>query len=196
MIIGIVGGVGSGKSEVLNIIKRRFGARIIMADAVGAKIMRAGEPGFEPIVELFGPEVIGAEGELDREYIASRVYKDETLMGRLEAIVHPLVKKEVKSYVEHLDPDEICFYECAIMFETRSDEICHKICGIITDDDIRIQRLQENRGYSPEKSREIMSKQMSCDELRKRCDFVIENNRGKEELETQVMDVLEKYFVK
>ncbi len=93
-VIGVAGGVGSGKSTVLDILRRKHDAVICMADELGHEVMRPGTAGFDKIREAFGEAILLPEGEIDRELLARRVYCDPDQLRRLNAIVHPLVRSE------------------------------------------------------------------------------------------------------
>ena len=193
MVIGLVGGVGSGKSEVTSLIEKHFIADIIRADDVGADLMRKGEDAYQPVIELFGDNILREDGELDKNKIASEVYSDNKKMRELEQIIHPLVKKKLEIIIFNTPKEDILVFECAIMFETGCEKLCDLICGIMTDDEVRKERLGKNRGYSFQKSEDIMKKQISNEILKKNCDIIIENNGSIDDLEEKVVSELGKY---
>ena len=94
-VIGITGGVGAGKSQILEYLNNKYGATICQADAVGKKLQKKGTECFDAIVAHFGTEILDAKGELDREKLADIVFSDKVELSVLNSIVHPAVKEEI-----------------------------------------------------------------------------------------------------
>lgn len=188
-IIGITGGVGSGKSTVLNFLEEEYGAVIIMADEVGRKVMEAGTECFEDIVEAFGQEVIADNGELDRGLLASRIFNDSSERELLDSIVHPAVKKDICREIEELKSkgkDCLVVIEAALLIEDNYDKICDELWFVYAPKEHRIKRLKESRGYSRKKSLSIMNNQLSSWEMRRACQVTIDNSKDFEYTISQV----------
>ena len=177
-IIGITGGVGAGKSEVLNFIAGRYDATVVEADQVGYLVMQPGKEAFEPVAELFGPSVVKEDQTLDREKIAQIVFEDRQLLEKLNAIVHPAVKRYIRRAIqmEQEAGTEIFVVEAALLIEDKYDEICDELWYIYADENVRMHRLMKNRGYSVEKIRGILANQLSEEEFESHCDFEIDNS--------------------
>ncbi len=190
MIIGIAGGVGSGKSTVLSVLEKKYGATLCMADNLGHEVMKKGMPAYDEIVARFGTEIVEETGEIHRGRLAEIVYGDSRLLKQLNDIVHPQVLSEIRRLVEQVSSKQLFILESALLFETDCDSLCDEVWGILAQTEIRIQRLMENRGYSRQKARDIMEQQLSDEELIKRCDVVIRNDGSIEELESQLEDRL------
>ena len=178
-VLGITGGVGAGKSTVLMYLKEHYGARVIQADQVGHLLQRPHESCYRRIVELFGSTVLNADGTISRPKLGAIVYADPQKMARLNAIMHPSIRRWIKSEVE-AEQKRGCVpfvtVEAALLLEDHYDEICDEIWYIHTDDAVRIKRLQESRGYSEEMCRRIMANQKNECDFRAACQLVIDNS--------------------
>lgn len=190
-VIGVAGGVGSGKSTVLDILRRKHDAVICMADELGHEVMRPGTVGFDKIRETFGEAILSPEGEINRELLARRVYCDPDQLGLLNAIVHPLVLSEIRRRISERDKSRLFILETALLFETGCDQLCDEVWGVVTEDEIRIRRLKDSRGYSREKAESIMRNQHSNDTLRTLCKKVLVNDGEQRELEAQISAAVE-----
>ena len=179
MVLGIAGGVGSGKSAVIKYFKEH-GAFAILSDEVAKKISESEGPALNKIRDLFkNDNVLTSDGFMDRTKVAALIFNDEDKKQALNDILHPATKEEIVrmiSKVKQAEPDRLILLESAIFFETGCDEIVDKVLLVYADEDVRIKRLMEGRGYTEEKCRSIMSKQMSAEELKARCDYVIDNS--------------------
>lgn len=192
-IIGITGGVGAGKSEVLNFIAGRYDATVVEADQVGYLVMQPGKEAYEPVAELFGPSVVKEDQTLNREKIAQIVFEDRQLLEKLNAIIHPAVKRYIRRAIqmEQEAGTEIFVVEAALLIEDKYDEICDELWYIYTSEKNRRERLKLNRGYSDEKIDNIFASQLSESTYREVCREEIDNNHLPEDAFGQI-DVLMK----
>ena len=177
-IIGITGGVGSGKSQVLALMKERFGAVICQADQVAWKLQEPGERCYQDIVEYFGTEVLNEDKTINRKALGEIVFANEAELRALNEIMHPAVKAEISILIEkeRQNKTKLFVLEAALLIEEHYDEICDELWYISTDEQIRRQRLKESRNYSDEKINAIMESQLSEDSFRKACKRFIDNN--------------------
>ena len=194
-VIGVTGGVGAGKSEILNFIADNWNATVVEADEVGYLVMKPGKSCFAPIVELFGPGILQEDGTLDRTKIAEMVFEDKELLDKLNAIVHPAVKKYIRKAIEREKENETDFFivEAALLIEDKYDEICDELWYIYADEETRTERLMKNRGYSEEKVKSIFANQLSEDEFSEHCDFEIDNSGDFEDTKEQIMQRMQMY---
>lgn len=186
MVIGITGGIGSGKSTVLRFLQKKYHAKLLMADELGHAVMERGRPAFDAVREQFGDAVLAADGGIDREKLARIVYADEDRRNLLNSIIHPCVWEEIRKRLREWEREPLVVLETAILFETGCDALCDEVWGVCTDREIRIQRLMCSRGYTREKAESIMASQMTEEEYRSRCDFILWNDGDPEILEKQV----------
>lgn len=196
MVIGITGGVGSGKSTVLSLLEKEYQAEICMADELGHEVMRRGGAAYEKILETFGEEVLDQDGEIHRDTLAKIVYGDSGKLKVLNQIIHPMVLNEMRLRAENTKENDILVLETAILFETGCDEFCDEVWGVITDNEVRMKRLEESRGYTREKALSIMAKQLSNEELQGRCDRVIINDGDALALAKELRECMEKVLEK
>ena len=194
-VIGITGGVGSGKSEVLKFLAEREGVVVCQADEVAKAFQKKGTECFDKIVAHFGPEVVGKEGELNRRALADIVFHSAEELKCLNGIVHPAVEAHIREWIqkERENQTKIFFLENALLLDLKHDEMfCDEIWYIYTSDDVRVKRLKLERGYSEEKSEAIFRAQKSKEEFMEKCDRVIDNSRSFEETCVQLLHVLDK----
>lgn len=178
-LIGVTGGVGAGKSEVLNYIKKHYKCRIYLADEVAHLVKAKGEDCYYELVSLLGEEILLPDGEINKSAMAAKIFADDALLEKVNEIVHPQVRiyleKRIKEAKE--DPDtEIMFIEAALLIEAGYKELVDELWYIYADVDVRKVRLMSSRGYSEEKIRQIMEAQLSEEVFRKESDFVIDNS--------------------
>ncbi|MBR1931410.1 MAG: dephospho-CoA kinase [Lachnospiraceae bacterium] len=177
--IGITGGVGAGKSEILKYIAKHYMCEIYLADEVAKEVQRSGTECFCRLLRLMGEKVIGEDGELARGKVAELIFADSGMREQVNAIVHPAVKDYLLERLESAKRNpkvELFFVEAALLIETGYGELVDEMWYIYASDTIRSRRLREARGYDEEKSRRIMASQLSEDEFRKASSFVIDNS--------------------
>ena len=183
-VIGITGGVGSGKSLILNYIKDHYNCEIIMADDLAKDLCKKGELCYKPLVKLLGKDVLGTDEEIDRSVMAQKIFSDESLRtGVNNGIIHPGVKKFILERIAYLRAKEkidFLFIEAALLIEDGYKDIVDELWYIYTDKAVRRERLKESRGYSDEKIDSIMASQLSEEEFRLNSDFEIDNSGDSE----------------
>ena len=194
-IIGITGGVGAGKSEILKYLKTHYDAFAIKADDVGHILMQEDKTTCEAIIKLLGQDVLDDNKVLDRQKIAQKVYADKALLDKLSAIIHPAVKAYIKLKIDEQSAmNRKCFLiEAALLLEDNYDQICNEIWYIDASKEVRLKRLKESRAYSDEKVGQIMSNQLSAAEFKARCDLTLNNNDGFGETIKQIELRMQKY---
>lgn len=192
-IIGVTGGVGSGKSSVLEELQSSYNAVVCQADDVARCLQQRGQQCYDTIVQKFGNAVLGQDGEIDRQKLAAVVFSSPGKLQELNAIVHPAVKKEIISRIQQEKECGTALFiiEAALLLEDHYDAICDELWYVYTDEDVRRARLKESRGYSDEKIDSIMRNQMAEEEFFTRCDRVIHNSRDFGSTCLQIRQILE-----
>ena len=187
-IIGVTGGVGAGKSTVLDYLKETYHAHLILADLVGHEVMEPGLPAYDAIIETFGREILNEDQTIDRKKLGDIVFHKEEMRQKLNAIVHPAVKQEILRRIEQAKLENVSYtvVEAALFLEENYDAFCDETWYIYTDEKIRRQRLKESRGYSDERIDQIFRSQKTHEEFQKRCLFMIDNNGSEEETFRQI----------
>ncbi|MCC2125542.1 MAG: dephospho-CoA kinase [Lachnospiraceae bacterium] len=187
-IIGVTGGVGAGKSTVLNYLEKRYGAKLILADLVGHEVMEPGHEAYEQVVKVFGQEIVSEDKTIDRKALGAIVFADEKKRMILNRIIHPAVRQEILRRLEEAELLHLSYVvvEAALFLEENYDAFCDETWYIYTDEKIRRQRLKESRGYSDERIDQIFRSQKTHEEFQKRCLFMIDNNGSEEETFRQI----------
>ena len=191
-IIGITGGVGSGKSAVLEHLSSEYQAVVYLSDDVARNLQQKGEICYEQIVAHFGNGILAADGQIDRAALAKIVFSDEAELLVLNQIVHPAVRTFfINAIEEHRQAGTAyLIIEAALLLENNYDEICDEIWYIHTSEEVRRIRLKASRGYDDEKITNIMASQLPEKEFFERCDAVIENSGDFEETKKQIGELL------
>ncbi len=195
-LIGITGGVGAGKSEILSYIRKQYKAEIYLADEVAHKVKEPGAVAYQPLVDLLGKDVLQEDGFIDKKKMAEKIFADKMVLEKVNNIVHPAVRSFLENAIDKARKDEeteLFFIEAALLIEAGYKEIVDELWYIYAEKNIREKRLKESRGYSEEKIKSIMDKQLSEDEFRKECDFVIDNSSTLEHAYRQIDERLGAY---
>jgi dephospho-CoA kinase len=180
-VVGLTGGIGSGKSTVSAWLAER-GAVIVDADAITRAVQEPGTEVFQAIVERFGPEVVAADGSLDRKALAAIVFSDAEALATLNAIVHPAVGAEVaRRLQEEAGTDHVVVLDVPLMVESGRVPAARLIV-VDCPEDVAVRRLVGQRGFSEEDARARMAAQASREERRARADFVIDNSGTRQQL--------------
>ena len=192
-VIGITGGIGSGKSRVLSYLEEKHHAVICQADRVAWELQEPGQKCYLEIVEYFGTGILNEDTTINRTELGQIVFHDDEKLYLLNEMMHPAVKIEIQNRIsqEREKGTKLFFLEAALLIEEHYDEICDELWYIYTSEPIRRQRLKESRGYSDEKIDAIMATQLSEETFRKVCKIVIENNGMFEETCKSLDDAVE-----
>jgi dephospho-CoA kinase len=192
--IGITGGVGAGKTQILSYLATKPGVRVMLADEIAHELMEPGTSCYEKLRECFGAEdVFLSDGQFDRAKLAATIFAEEEKRAKLNAIVHPAVKEYVRQQAK-LERERknlrLLVLEAALLIDEHYDKICDELWYIDTDREIRRARLKASRGYSDEKVDRIFASQLSDAEYRNACAVRIENNGAVENTFAQIDESL------
>lgn len=183
-VIGITGGVGSGKSLVAKKLEELYNVELLTADELGHIVTMRGYLGYKKVKERFGEDILDKDGFIDRKKLADIIFNDDDARKDINDIIHPEVISYIQNYISERREKKGCIIlETAIMYETGCDKLCDEVWYVYVPKDIRIERLRKNRGYSYKKSCAIIEKQKSDMYFIEKADFVIENLGSIEELE-------------
>lgn len=172
MVIGLTGGIGSGKTTVAGFFKER-GIPVYIADDAGKRLMSTSVEIRNSIIELFGAEAYKGDTP-DRKLIASKVFNDKKQLSKLNQIIHPAVEKDFKEWLSD-QSSEYVIYEAAILFEAGGYKKCDYSILVTAPKKLRIQRLQKRDDSSVEEIQERMNNQWSDEKKSKMADFLINN---------------------
>lgn len=177
-IIGITGGVGSGKSRVLSYMKDQYGAVVCQADHVAWELQEPGQKCYIQIVTHFGKNILNEDRTINRRELGQIVFSDNKKLLVLNGIMHPAVKETIVEQIEKEQKNgtEYFVLEAALLLEDGYSQICDELWYIYTGEKTRRLRLKESRAYSDEKIDAIMASQLSEEIFRKECQIVIDNS--------------------
>ena len=192
-IIGITGGIGSGKSTVSKFIEA-LGFPVYDSDFWAKELVNIDENLKSRIIELLGEESYDENGKYNRKFVAEKVFDHQELLLKLNQIIHPAVKIHFENWVNAQNA-EFVFKETALLFELKLNESCYQSILVTADENIRIKRVMDRDGRTYREVKEIIDKQMPEVEKVKLADFVIQNNTDLESLKEftqQVLDELQR----
>lgn len=185
LLIGLTGGIGSGKSTVSAGFARR-GAVVVDADAIVHELQAPGQPVLAAMVERFGPQILDDAGALRRQAVADLVFGDPEALADLGAIVHPAVGREIAGRLDALaGTDAIAILDVPLLVESGRSDLAALVV-VDVDPDLAVARLVEHRGFREDDARARIARQASRDERRARADIVIDNHGSIEDLEAQI----------
>ncbi|HEY8350491.1 MAG TPA: dephospho-CoA kinase [Clostridia bacterium] len=188
-IIGVTGGIGSGKSSVARILKD-LGAAVIDADVLAKSVTSAGGKAFDELVGYFGEEIVGDDGEIDRKKLAHAAFSDEEKLKMLNAITHKHIAEKIYDTVEVLKNTgkwDTIVIDAPIPIEKGFIDLADEIWVVVADRETRIRRAMERSGYTYDEVAARIDSQMSEDEYLELADEVIRNGDSIEELEQTVV---------
>lgn len=186
--VGLTGGIGSGKSEVSRRLAA-YGAVVIDADKIAREVVEPGTPGHAAVVAEFGPEVVRADGSLDRERLAEIVFADADKRTRLNAIVHPLVGARVQELSAAAPPDAIVVYDVPLLVENDLAALYDLVVVVDAPVEVQLERLVRRRKMPEDQARARIAAQASREQRRAVADVVIDNSGSLDDLDRQVRDL-------
>jgi dephospho-CoA kinase len=187
-LIGLTGGIGSGKSTVSALLAER-GAVVVDADAITRQLQEPGTKVFTAMVERFGPEIVASDGTLDRQAVADLVFADKDALRDLAAIVHPAVGAEIARRLEaEQGTDDLVVLDVPLLVESGRDDLVALVV-VDVDPEVAVQRLVRQRGMREEDARARMANQASREDRLAKADHVIDNSGSLEELAALVAEL-------
>lgn len=194
--IGITGGVGSGKSEILSYIGENYPCEIVLADDLAKELQEPGGPCYIPLIEFLGKDIVEKDGHIRKAAMADKIFNNRELLAKVNGLIHPAVTEEILRRMELAEKKEeisLFFVEAALLIENGFDKICDEMWYIYAKESVRRERLRRSRGYSGEKITAIMKKQLSESVFREKCRVVIDNSGPLSESIKQIDQILEAY---
>ena len=187
-VIGITGGVGAGKSEVLSYIESAYDAVIVKADSVAAELLKPCGKAYLGIKGFMPPEIYEEDGSINNRKMATVFFTDRNFKERVNSVVFPLVKEAIRDIIEEAayEGKGLLVIEAALLIEEHYDEICDELWYVYADRDIRAARLRQSRGYTDERIEAVMQSQLSDDEFKEGTDVIINNSGDFEETKISI----------
>ncbi|TKB85161.1 MAG: dephospho-CoA kinase [Nitrospira sp.] len=188
ILVGLTGGIATGKSTVAGIFKR-YGATVIDADALAREVVEPGKPAWREIVETFGKTVINPDRTLNRQALGTTVFGHPGRLRQLEQIIHPRVAREQIRLTKQAalnDPRAIVIYDVPLLFEAGIDKRVGATIVVTADRETQIARLKERNGLSRTEALRRIKSQMPLAEKRRRADYVLDGTLPLPQLKQQV----------
>lgn len=192
-IIGITGGIGTGKSTVLHMMEQETGVYIVETDRLAHTLMEPGQKTYEKIVDTFGTQILSEDGTIDRASLGKIVFEDVVKLEQLNAIVHPAVKEYIITDIAAKRKSgvvQVYVIEAALLIEDGYKAICDELWYIYVDREERIRRLIAGRGGDRAKYEAVMENQATEEYYMTNCDVVIHNEGSLEKTVNVVKELL------
>lgn len=185
-VIGITGGIGTGKSTAAKIFADR-GVRVLDADEISRKVTGQGGRALDSIRGLLGNKMIDASGNMNRKLVAELVFSDRTKLDKLSAVIHRHVLDEIGEELEkeREKGTKVIVLDVPIPVQKGFLDVCNQVWVISADEDVRLERIRD-RGMSAEDARRRMDMQMTREEYEELADIIIENNEDEEKLKAKI----------
>lgn len=187
-VIGVTGGIASGKSNVISIIKRQ-GFKVIDCDLINHNLQKINMPIYNAIKEAFGNSYFLDNGELDRKKLGELIFHNEKEKLKLNSISHPIIKEEVLKEINKADG--IVFVDVPLLYESKFDSLCDKVICVYLNRKTQIERLMERDHIDYSYAKSKIASQMDLDQKRDLADYVIDSKGSFQETERQVLKILE-----
>lgn len=190
-VIGITGGIGAGKS-LLAKIYAAAGFPVFSADQIAKEIIAKGTTGWQEIVDIFGKEILGKDGEIQRALLRERITKNPVERQKLDAITHPKIqKRSAELFAEAAQQGHsLIFYEAPLLFEAQSDKKMDAVICVHAPDELRIQRTMARDGSQRDQVEQLLNSQMPQAEKIQRSDYALENAGDRTQFEAAALALL------
>ena len=184
MIVGLTGGIASGKSTVSNFFKK-LGLEVLDADGIVKEVSQK-EDTIKKIVKVFGKNILDGNGKIIREKLRKEAFENRELLNKLNEIIHPQVIEIFVKKKKETSEDYIVIFDIPLLYEAKMENLCDKIIVVYIKREQQIKRVIERDKNTRELAEKIIDAQMSLEEKSKRADIVINNNSTLEDLKNQV----------
>ncbi|MFP4561253.1 MAG: dephospho-CoA kinase [Thiohalorhabdus sp.] len=195
LLVGLTGGIGSGKSSVSRAFAE-LGAHVLDADRLAREMLLPGSEALEEVTSALGRDLLTGEGALDRARLADRVFADDEARSTLEAILHPRINALARSRAEALGeqfPEAVVLYDAALLLESGAQEMVDRVAVVDVDPEVQVQRAIARGDRDAEQVRAIMDAQWPRERRLRYADDRIDNNGPWAETERQVRELMERY---
>ncbi|MFF2910224.1 dephospho-CoA kinase [Paenibacillus sp. NPDC057934] len=189
MIMGLTGGIASGKSTVSALFVNK-GAKLVDADAIAREVMLPGHPVLAAVVEHFGEDILYPDGTLDRAKLGNIVFHEPEARQKLNGLTHPAIRQEIKDRMYRMEqeaPETLIVVDIPLLFESGLEGLFQDIIVVYVPREIQLTRLMERNNLTQEQAESRLQSQMDLQEKTGRASYVIDNSRDLEHTEAQVL---------
>ena len=195
-VIGITGGVGSGKTRILSYLKEHVQCEILVADEIAASLKEPGEKCYEQLVRLLGIEILDSDKRINNKKMAALIFGNERLLQAVNDCIHPPVMEYILIRINKLRKEEkvkVVFLEAALLIEAGYLPYLDELWYIYVNKEVRIGRLQRARNYTREKTESIIARQLPDEVFKKYADIIIDNSGDFEDTKRELDSLCKKY---
>lgn len=185
-VIGVTGTSGVGKTTVCEILNKKFNAFIIDADEVARELSKKGNIYLQAIAEHFGEDILDINGNLKRKELASLIYNDKVKREALNSITFKFVVEEIKKRIDLAKENEIIVIDAALLFESKLNENCDIVLGIIANETQKVERICTRDNITEEMAKKRIAVQITDEELLQKADYIIKNKGDIQILEKDI----------
>jgi len=192
-VLGLTGGIGSGKSMVLSMFAN-LGAEVIDADQLAREVVEPGQPALEEIATAFGRDMLMPDGRLDRGKLARIIFADPVARARLNAITHPRIRERMATEMAlRGSRPGLLIVDIPLLYENDRSDTVESVIVVWVDAKTQLRRLTERDGLTPDEARQRIAAQMPLDEKRARADLVVDNSGSRENTRRQVEAIYRRF---
>ena len=187
-VLGLTGGIASGKSTAAAQLKE-LGVIVLDADRYGHRVYEPDSPGFHAVVNEFGHDIVGEDGEIDRRVLGGKVFGAPEKMDRLTDIVWPEIRRIAAEEISELrerDPETVIVLEAAVMIEAGWQDLCDEVWVIATEPEAAIKRLKDRNGLNAEQAQARLDSQLTNRERRRHAKVYIDNSGNQRQFRQQI----------
>ncbi|MFP7478077.1 dephospho-CoA kinase [Terribacillus saccharophilus] len=196
IVIGLTGGIASGKSTVSSLFKE-YGIPVVDADIVAREVVEPGEPALASIVDAFGSEILLPDGSLDRQKLGGIIFRDLEKREILNGIVHPVVRERMTADRDRLKTEHpAVVLDIPLLFEGNQLHLVDKVVVVHVDPQIQLERLMQRNNLTEQEALDRINSQMSLADKATRADAVIDNNGSRDETKAQLEKLLSSWNIK
>lgn len=192
-VIGLTGGIASGKTTVANLFKQQFKIDIVDADIVAREVVEPGSPGLNAIVEHFGADIVRDDQTLDRAKLREKIFSNPEEKAWLNGLLHPMIREKMIEDLEQVTSD-YALLVVPLLVENKLDSLCDRVLVVDVDPQTQISRTVKRDNVSEEQANAILASQASREQRLALADDVVKNNPDDPDLLLQITDLHEKYL--
>lgn len=192
-VIGIVGGIGAGKTTVAANLMQLIPIEVIEADTIGHEVLLKGQAAYEPVLAAFGPSILDEQGEIVRKKLGAIVFSDPGKLQLLNEITHPIIQKEIErriAWFKLAAPNHHILLEAALLIESGLIELVDTVIAVYADENIRVQRVMAREGIIDTAVRDRIKVQKQWESFEEAADFVVDNSISLDYTKQQLEEIL------
>ncbi|MGR5131200.1 dephospho-CoA kinase [Vibrio alfacsensis] len=193
LVIGLTGGIASGKTTVANLFKQQFQIDIVDADIVAREVVEPGTPGLNAIIEHFGPDIVHEDNTLDRAKLREKIFSYPEEKAWLNALLHPMIREKMMEDLQQVTSD-YALLVVPLLIENKLDSLCNRVLVVDVDPQTQISRTVKRDNVSEEQAKAILASQASRQQRLALADDVVKNNPHDPDLLLQITDLHQKYL--